>query len=320
MPGRAAARSRLRDSPGDPPAAPHPGGDDPRLDDRVPRLDRRQRRPAGHPGGPRHRARRPAVGRRGLHADPGLAAAGRRLARGPFGRRRMFVGGLVGFGHHLGPLRDRADRRDAGRRAAPCRGSPARCSSRARWRSSPPAFEGEARGRAVGIWTAWAGISTLIGPAGGGLLVELDWRWIFWVNIPLIAVTVWVALRAVPESSDPDAVHGIDWLGIALSAFGLAGPVFALIEQPVYGFSDPIVWAPLAGGVACLVALRMVGVAHPRAGAAAGAVSHRTTSAPSTWRPCACTRRSAARSSSSPSSCSRSPGTPPSRPARRLPR
>ena len=38
--------------------------------------------------------------------------------------------------------------------------------------------------------------------------------------------------------------HGIDWLGIALSALGLAGPVFALIEQPLYGFSDPIVWGP----------------------------------------------------------------------------
>jgi EmrB/QacA subfamily drug resistance transporter len=110
-------------------------------------------------------------------------------------------------------------------------------------------FEGEARGRAVGIWTAWAGISTLIGPAGGGLLVELDWRWIFWINIPLIALTLWITMRAVEESSDPDACPGIDFVGIILSAIGLGGPVFALIEQPTYGWSDPIVFVPLIAGV-----------------------------------------------------------------------
>jgi EmrB/QacA subfamily drug resistance transporter len=110
-------------------------------------------------------------------------------------------------------------------------------------------FEGEARGRAVGLWTAWAGISTLAGPAGGGLLVELDWRWIFWVNIPLIAATLWLTIRSVEESRDPEAAPGIDGIGICLSAIGLAGPVFALIEQPTYGWSDPLVWAPLLIGV-----------------------------------------------------------------------
>jgi hypothetical protein len=109
-------------------------------------------------------------------------------------------------------------------------------------------FEGEARGRAVGIWTAWAGISTLIGPAGGGLLVELDWRWIFWANIPVIAATLWLTQRAVAESVDPEACSGIDGVGIGLSALGLAGPVFALIEQPTRGFGDPVVWVPLAAG------------------------------------------------------------------------
>ncbi len=110
-------------------------------------------------------------------------------------------------------------------------------------------FEGEARGRAVGLWTAWAGISTLVGPAGGGLLVEIDWRWIFWVNIPLIALTLWIAWRAVEESSDPEACPGIDLVGIALSAIGLGGPVFALIEQPTHGWSDPVVLVPLIVGL-----------------------------------------------------------------------
>jgi EmrB/QacA subfamily drug resistance transporter len=168
-----------------------------------------------------------------------------------FGRRRMFVCGLVGFAAcsvlcALAPTDEtlvgaRALQGIAGALLVP--GSLAILASM---------FEGEARGRAVGLWTAWAGISTLFGPAGGGLLIELDWRWIFWVNLPLVAVTVWLTLRAVPESSDPDAVRGIDGVGILLSALGLAGPTFALIEQPLYGFSDPLVWVPLVAGVACL--------------------------------------------------------------------
>jgi len=114
-------------------------------------------------------------------------------------------------------------------------------------------FNGEARGRAVGLWTAWAGISTLLGPAAGGLLIELDWRWIFWLNLPLIGATLWLTKRAVSESSDPEACPGIDYVGIGLSAVGLGGPVFALIEQPTYGWGDPLVALPLVGGIACLV-------------------------------------------------------------------
>jgi EmrB/QacA subfamily drug resistance transporter len=115
-------------------------------------------------------------------------------------------------------------------------------------------FEGPARGRAVGTWTAWTGIATVLGPAGGGVLVEaLSWRAIFWINIPLIAVTVALALHSVHESRDPQASRGIDWLAIGLSAAGFAGPVFALIEQPGHGWGDPLVWAPLAAGVGCFV-------------------------------------------------------------------
>jgi MFS family permease len=92
----------------------------------------------------------------------------------------------------------------------------------------------------------------VLGPAGGGALIGLlSWRAIFWVNLPLIAVTVVLTLRAVEESRDPDAFRGIDWLGILLSAAGLGGPVFALIEQPSHGWGSPMVWAPLLAGIAC---------------------------------------------------------------------
>jgi EmrB/QacA subfamily drug resistance transporter len=165
------------------------------------------------------------------------------------GRRRMFVFGLVGFGVTsvlcaIAPTDEvlvgaRALQGIAGALLVP--GSLALVAA---------AFNGAARGAAVGTWTAWTGISTIIGPAGGGVLVDaLDWRWIFWVNVPLIAATILLTLRHVEESKDPEMVPGIDWVGILLSAVGLGGPVFALIEQPIYGWSDPIVFGPLIVGV-----------------------------------------------------------------------
>src|SRR5262245_59276778 len=67
-------------------------------------------------------------------------------------------------------------------------------------------FEGEERGKAVGTWTAWTGIATVIGPAGGGALVEaLSWRAIFWVNVPLVLATIYLSRRHVRESVDPEA-------------------------------------------------------------------------------------------------------------------
>ena len=168
-----------------------------------------------------------------------------------FGRRRVFTIGLVAFGATsilcaVAPsvellIAARALQGIAGALLVP--GSLAIVAA---------TFEGAERGRAVGTWTAWTGIATVVGPAGGGALVAaLSWRAIFWVNIPLIAVTVALTLHSVRESRDPDAFSGIDWLGLGLSAAGLAGPVFALIEQPTRGWSDPVVWVSLVAGIAC---------------------------------------------------------------------
>jgi len=182
-----------------------------------------------------------------------------------FGRRRMFVAGLIAFGVTsvlcaLAPsvevlIGARALQGVAGALLVP--GSLAIVAA---------SFEGAARGKAVGAWTAWTGIATVIGPAGGGALIGLtSWRAIFWVNIPLIAATVALTMHAVRESRDPDAYRGIDWTGIGLSAAGLGGPVFALIEQPTRGWGDPLVWAPLVAGIACfaLFVLHEARARHP---------------------------------------------------------
>ena len=112
-------------------------------------------------------------------------------------------------------------------------------------------FEGAERGKAVGTWTAWTGIATVIGPAGGGALIEaISWRAIFLVNVPLILVTMWIAHRCVRETIDSEADRHIDWLGIATSAVGLGLPVFALIQQPTHGWGDPMVYGSLIAGIA----------------------------------------------------------------------
>ena len=168
-----------------------------------------------------------------------------------FGRRRLYVIGLVGFGATsalcaVAPTDEflvgaRALQGIAGALLVP--GSLAIVAA---------TFAGEERGKAIGTWTAWTGIATVFGPAGGGALIELlSWQAIFWVNLPLIAVTVVLTLRSVAESRDPEATRGIDVPGVLLSAVGLGGPVFALIEQPTHGWGDPLVWVPLLAGVAC---------------------------------------------------------------------
>jgi EmrB/QacA subfamily drug resistance transporter len=171
-----------------------------------------------------------------------------------FGRRRLYVIGLLAFGASsalcaVAPSEEfligaRALQGIAGALLVP--GSLAIVAA---------TFEGEERGRAIGTWTAWTGIATVFGPAGGGALIGIvSWRAIFAVNLPLIAVTIHLVLTAVSESRDPDAHRGIDWVGIVLSAAGLGGPVFALIEQPRRGWEDPVVWVPLVAGALCFAA------------------------------------------------------------------
>jgi EmrB/QacA subfamily drug resistance transporter len=111
-------------------------------------------------------------------------------------------------------------------------------------------FSGPAQGKAVGTWTAWTGISFLIGPLLGGILVDAaSWRWIFAINILPIAVTLYL-LRGVKADKAVQKGTAVDWWGALLCALGLGGPVFALIEQPHYGWKSPLIYLPLTLGLA----------------------------------------------------------------------
>ncbi|HYN50110.1 MAG TPA: MFS transporter, partial [Thermoleophilaceae bacterium] len=111
-------------------------------------------------------------------------------------------------------------------------------------------FSPEERGRAVGAWTAWGGIGTVLGPLVGGQLVDsASWRWIFAINLPVVIVTIVMILRVVPAGEARDERARVDVLGAVLCALGLAGFTFGLIEQPLRGLDDPAVFLTLTLGV-----------------------------------------------------------------------
>jgi EmrB/QacA subfamily drug resistance transporter len=115
------------------------------------------------------------------------------------------------------------------------------------------AFSDRERGAAIGSWTAWGGIAMIIGPLAGGVIVDqASWRWIFAINVPIVLLTLLLLRSAVPDG--PGEPRRVDVVGAGLCALGLAGIVFGLIEQPRYGWSSPVIIIALAGGASALVA------------------------------------------------------------------
>ncbi|MGV8928577.1 MAG: DHA2 family efflux MFS transporter permease subunit [Brevundimonas sp.] len=110
------------------------------------------------------------------------------------------------------------------------------------------------RGKAFGTWAGAAAIFGMVGPLIGGWLADhADWRFIFWINVPLAILTVLVTLKAVPESRDDDA-RGLDWLGALLAMTGLGALTWSLTAAPDLGWGDLWILAGLTGGTLLLAA------------------------------------------------------------------
>ena len=111
------------------------------------------------------------------------------------------------------------------------------------------AFGERDRLKAIGAWSGMLGIATAAGPVVGGWLVGIDWRYGFWLNVPLGALVLWL-LRDAPESSDPDASHRFDVPAIVLTVTMLAGLTWALTDWRAGG--------PFAAAVAVVSAVALV--------------------------------------------------------------
>jgi EmrB/QacA subfamily drug resistance transporter len=113
-------------------------------------------------------------------------------------------------------------------------------------------FGPQERAAAIGTWTAWTGVAVVIGPLGGGALVQAaSWRWIFIINVIPVAITIALLRRLGP---DERRTADLDWIGAVLCVLGLGGLVFGLIEQARYGFGDPRVAIPILAGLILLSA------------------------------------------------------------------
>jgi EmrB/QacA subfamily drug resistance transporter len=119
------------------------------------------------------------------------------------------------------------------------------------------AYRGEARGAAIGTWSAATSVASAAGPVlGGWLVAHASWRWLFMLNVPLGIVTAVLSIRYVGETRDTAAARGaIDFAGALLATLGLGCITWALLEAPVRGgLGSPIIVAILAIGVVILSA------------------------------------------------------------------
>jgi EmrB/QacA subfamily drug resistance transporter len=121
-------------------------------------------------------------------------------------------------------------------------------------------FPAEQQARAVGIWTAISSVALALGPLVGGLLVDVDWRLIFWINVPVLVVGMAVVLGIVPETRDRTATHRLDLVGLVTLAAGLTALVLPLVESDEWGLGSATTLGFL--GVGAILMLAFWAVEH----------------------------------------------------------
>ena len=170
-----------------------------------------------------------------------------------FGRRRALNAGLVifGLGSALSAVASSAGMLIASRALMGVGGAFIMPSTLSILTATFPAGE---RAKAIGIWAGVSGLGIAIGPVAGGWIIEnAHWSWIFLVNVPFVVGALIAGRRLVPESRDPSAPR-LDIPGFALSTTGLVALVWGVIEAPGAGWTDPTILAAFGLGIAVLAA------------------------------------------------------------------
>lgn len=170
-----------------------------------------------------------------------------------YGRKRVFVIGLVGFGitSVMTGLAPNLELLVVGRLAQGLAGSLLVPSSLS---IITHAFQGASRARAFGLWAAATSALTTLGPPIGGIMVEtVGWRSLFLINVPLVILGVWIARRYMDESRDADASRQFDWRGAIVAAIAVGGLAFGATRGQQTQWREPVAFAALAVGAVALV-------------------------------------------------------------------
>jgi len=168
-----------------------------------------------------------------------------------FGRKRLFLVGMVVFalGSVVSGAAGDQETLVAGRVLQGIGAAPMLPLSLAIVCNVFPAGE---QARALGIWAAISALALAIGPLAGGALVEIDWRVIFWINLPVAAIGIWITAVAAPESTDPGAGRRVDLPGLLALSVGLTAVVLALVQSRSWG--DEVTLVLAVGGLLALFA------------------------------------------------------------------
>jgi DHA2 family methylenomycin A resistance protein-like MFS transporter len=118
------------------------------------------------------------------------------------------------------------------------------------------------RARAIAIWSVGAGVASAAGPVVGGFLTLLSWRAVFFINLPVCAVALYLLLRV---QRSPRRPAPFDWVGQVTAILGMGALIYGLIEGGADGFGAPPVLGALAVAAAALVAFFVAQArgAHP---------------------------------------------------------
>jgi len=184
-----------------------------------------------------------------------LVPAGRWADR--IGRRRVFTAGVAafGFGSVLCGLAPGVPELIAARVVQAAGAGLMVPSSLSLLLASVPA---DLRAKAIGTWSAMGAFGAALGPVIGGSLVQIGWRWVFWINVPVAVVAVALSARVVPESRDEHSGGRPDLLGAGFLATSVGLLALALVEAPAWGWGSTPFALVLAGalGAGALVVVR----------------------------------------------------------------
>jgi EmrB/QacA subfamily drug resistance transporter len=180
-----------------------------------------------------------------------------------FGRRRMFLFGVVAFGLSSTFIGfSQSDAWLVAGRAA--QGIGAAFMMPATLSIISNAFPPQERGKAIGTWAGVSAMALAIGPVVGGFLVEnVSWQSIFFLNVPVAIVAVFVTLAATRESRDETSTHQVDIPGVLTISVGLGALVLALVEGNSWGWGSASIIGLLGVAVAALIAFVYAEVRSP---------------------------------------------------------